>query len=78
MKRGDLGLLDLDDVASALDTTPKGIRARMAKGQFPRGTRIGKKAYWRRQNVENWLDSHFASAGNENGLRRRPGRPRKD
>ena len=51
-------LLDVDDIARVLKRTPGAIyvaRKRSPSTVPPRAFKIGRKLYWRRSTVEEWL-----------------------
>ena len=51
-------LLDIEDVARVLRRTPEAIhvaRKRAPHTVPPRSFKIGRKLYWRRSTVEEWL-----------------------
>ncbi|NVD23689.1 helix-turn-helix domain-containing protein [Desulfuromonas acetoxidans] len=74
MNRQELGLLDVDEVAEMFEIAPQTLKNRMTRGEFPRGIRIGKRAFWTKNQLQEWVDRQFESTVPQ---RRRPGRPSK-
>jgi len=76
-------ILDINELATYLRTSRRGIEVRRARGaDLPPAKLIGGRLFWREKDVQSWLDRQFEDASSTPpppppGARRR-GRPRKE
>ena len=52
-------LIGVDGFAAILDTTSKAIRHRRSRGQLPPAVKIGRRLFWRSEDVDAWIASHL-------------------
>ncbi|MDO5629793.1 MAG: helix-turn-helix domain-containing protein [Mobilicoccus sp.] len=65
MEAREGALLGMADTAAALGVTERRLRGWIASGDAPRSRRIGKRRYFRRVDVEAFVDGLFADAATE-------------
>lgn len=58
-----LGLMWIEDMASALRTTVGAIRRRMERKELPPHFILGGRAVWRLEDVRAWLEQQAREAG---------------
>jgi predicted DNA-binding transcriptional regulator AlpA len=58
----DDDLLTLDEVCELGRITPSGFRNLRQQGRVPQGWRIGRRLYFRRTDVETWLNGRIRPA----------------
>ena len=56
-------LLTVSDVAQLTRSTPSAIYQWRRRGSGPKGLRVGNKVLFRRQDIEEWLESRVESSG---------------
>ena len=56
------GLLNVNEVASHLQISPRSVWTRVSKAELPAPIYIGKLARWRRETINGWLDAKEAEA----------------
>lgn len=55
-------LMTVEDLATFLGRTPASIRQMVHAGNLPASAKIGRRRYWRRATVVEWLDRKFEAA----------------
>lgn len=65
--RTDFGLMSQDDLSELLSLTKETLREWRRLKQGPSFVRIGKGVFYRRQDVQDWIDQNVIAPKADNG-----------
>ena len=59
--RSQIGIMSVDEVAAVLDVTAHTLYIWRADGRGPKFVKLGRTVFYRRQDVQDWIDSNVVT-----------------
>lgn len=59
--RSQIGIMSVEEVSSVLDVTAHTLYIWRADGRGPKFVKLGRTVFYRRQDVQDWIDSNVVT-----------------